>query len=928
MLLEREEELAAAETAIEHGGVLLIEGGAGIGKTSLLAAACQRASDLGHEVLRARGSELEAGFAFGVVRQLFERRLAVTQSKERQALLAGPASAAEGALAGKPAEGGAGDTSFAVLHGLYWLAANLAAARPLLIAVDDAHWADLPSLQCLAYIAPRVEGLRISLLVALRPSRAVEEPAPLTAIRSEASVVRPQLLSKTAATELVRTGADHPISVELSNALWQASGGNPFYLTELLRGFESSGMPGENGLEGVSRHVTARIQRLDPNALRMAQAVAVLGDDCALRQGAALAGLEFETGVRIASALVQLDVLANDSPPRFLHPIVRDAVEASLARDERDRAHRKAARLLHSEAAPAGRVAAHLLAVQPSADAWVVARLREAAADAVGSGAPQAAAALLARALAEPPAATERVALLLELGRAEELAGQDSALAHLAEAQELTIDSRRRAEIGLYLARAQADLFHWVEAVDVSESTLAELGDQEPDLQARLEALIVATGLRVPRRVSRVPPALERLAGAQPIPAAAADYLLARGMVEFWIEGRPAADVRASLERGFLRTRPPSENWDTRGPAAWALLFADGYDAAQLVLQSMRAEIERSGSARGMSTTFFTLGLLNFRMGALPEADAAVRIGLRVLEGLGFAPGLRLASSVLIDIAIEAGQLDEAELALDPLRLTELSEDLSTVIALAARARLRLSQRRPAEAMADFERVRALYSSQTWGLQMHDNGFLHSRSGAARALLQIGDRERARELADQELSDARAFGAPRALGIALRVAGLTHDIGTGRTLLEESVTVLRGSPAHLELAHSLCELGAMLRRSGGAASARGPLSEALDLAARCGARGLATRARDELRATGARPRSEWRTGVEALTPSELRVARLAAEGRTNREIAQALYVTLKTVEGHLARVFDKLEIRSRGDLARGLAGEKSRVPTL
>ena len=144
-------------------------------------------------------------------------------------------------------------------------------------------------------------------------------------------------------------------------------------------------------------------------------------------------------------------------------------------------------------------------------------------------------------------------------------------------------------------------------------------------------------------------------------------------------------------------------------------------------------------------------------------------------------------------------------------------------------------------------------------------------------------------------------------------------------LLEESVAVLRGSPALLERAHSLCEVGAALRWAGHRAAARQPLSEALDLAARCGARALAARAREELKACGARPRSDWRTGLEALTPSELRVARLAAAGRTNREIAQALYVTLKTVEGHLARAYDKLQIRGREELGRGLGGEKTRV---
>ncbi|MBV9004464.1 MAG: helix-turn-helix transcriptional regulator [Solirubrobacterales bacterium] len=211
---------------------------------------------------------------------------------------------------------------------------------------------------------------------------------------------------------------------------------------------------------------------------------------------------------------------------------------------------------------------------------------------------------------------------------------------------------------------------------------------------------------------------------------------------------------------------------------------------------------------------------------------------------------------------------------------------------------------------------------------MRDVGYLHARAGAAQALLLLGDREQARATAQAELADVRTFGAPRALGIALRVAGLAQGGERGLELLAESVAILGGPPALLERTHSLAALGAALRRAGRRASAREPLAEALDLAARCGARPLAARAREDLRATGARPRRPLRTGVEALTPSELRVARLAAAGRTNREIAHELYVTLKTVEGHLSRAYTKLAVEGRPQLAEVLEGEKSRVPTL
>jgi DNA-binding CsgD family transcriptional regulator len=220
-----------------------------------------------------------------------------------------------------------------------------------------------------------------------------------------------------------------------------------------------------------------------------------------------------------------------------------------------------------------------------------------------------------------------------------------------------------------------------------------------------------------------------------------------------------------------------------------------------------------------------------------------------------------------------------------------------------------------------------MFSPEVWGTEMRDVGYLHARSGAAQALLRLGERESAREVAQAELDDTRVFGTPRALGIALRVAGLAQGGERGLELLGESVATLRSSPASLERARSLAELGAALRRYGRRASAREPLTEALDLAARCGARPLATRAREELKATGARPRREWRTGLEALTPGELRVVQLAAAGHSNREIAHELYVTLKTIEGHLSRAYTKLGIEGRGQLSQVLEGEKTRVPT-
>jgi hypothetical protein len=216
---QRERDLAAVEELLQRrGGVLLIEGRAGIGKTTLVEVACSRAEELGHEVVRARGSELESGFAFGVVRQLFERRLASAGEGERATLLAGPAAAAGGTAAG--------------------------------------------------------------MLVALRPGDPAAISAPLLALRAQATVLRPALLSEEAVNAMVRAAAGGRASDELCAAVHAACGGNPLYLSELLRAADLSGRPLAalrpaellaGGVEGFAQQVITRVNGLGPGALGLVQ---------------------------------------------------------------------------------------------------------------------------------------------------------------------------------------------------------------------------------------------------------------------------------------------------------------------------------------------------------------------------------------------------------------------------------------------------------------------------------------------------------------------------------------------------------------------------------------------------------------------------------------------------------------------------------
>ncbi len=906
MLVAREGELAALEELLGRGGVVVVEGGPGVGKSALVHECVARARLRSRRVVRAQGWELEAGFAFGVVRQLFERELASLPKADRARVSAGPAArAAELLLAAGSAGGGHDGASFALLHGLYWLTVNLADDAPLLIAVDDAQWADSASLRWLGFLARRLDDVPVAVIVAMRPAASGDRL--LAEIRTSARVLRPAVLDEEASAAVVRSIAGDEVSEARCGALWRASGGNPFYLVELLRGarhrMERGDGPGVSELLGrpselVRLHVESRIRRLAPGAVALAASIAVLGDGCRLRHAAAVAGIGLQTADRLAAGLVSTEVLATSDPPRFLHPIVRAAVEASLAGDQRRRLHRAAAAQLAADHAAPGQVAAHLMRVSPAGEAWVLAWLRRAARAAMAAGAAEEAVDVLVRALAEPPAAPERVGVLCELATAEVCAGRSSAIGHLEQALALTEDPRERARIARAAARTFAALFRWVDAVDVTDRALRELGDRDPTLAAQLRAELAVAGMHDARRAHRVLPTLARLT-APPVQAtigtpAIESVVVARGMASV-LTGRADADVVSGLEATLSEGAPAAPNWDTRAALLWTLVILERFDAVQAALPAMIEAARRAGSARGLIALYSSLGFLQYRLGALSEADAASRIALRVLRAGDFAAGLGVGA-IIADTATEVGDFDTAAEILD--QTPDAAPGVISVLVPAARGRLCLARGDGEAALRNYQQCRAMFGSDVWGIDIRDVGYLHARCGAAEAQLLLGNRDAARELADAELVDLRGVGGPRAVGIALRVAGLVRGGRAGMELLAKSVETLRASPATLERAKSL--------------------PQALDLAASCGARPLAERTRGELTAAGGRPRRERRRGVDALTPSELRVARLAADGLTNRQIAHTLYLTTKTVETHLAHAYPKLGISSRTELPAAL----------
>jgi DNA-binding CsgD family transcriptional regulator len=943
-LLERSEELARIESALAEarsgrGRFVVIEGPAGIGKTALLAAARRAAADEGMRVLRSRGAELERDFAFGVVRQLFEPSLAEASELERADLLQDAAGLAAGLLGlpGAPPVNGplapGADPSFAILHGLYWVCANLAAAGSLCLVVDDAHWADAASLRYLAFLLTRLEELDAALVVATRPREADTDAELLATVTSDSSadVIRLLPLTRAAVAELVESslaGVPDPVFVD---ACLRATRGTPFLLRVLVEALsegriaptaEAARHVERIGARTVSRSISLRLRRLPEHASRLARALAVL-EQSDLRQAARLAGLDEEEAARAADLLTTAGILESGRPLRFIHPIVRSGIYSDLTGAERAQGHRRAARLLSEQPGGNESVAKHLLISEPAADDWVSERLLEAARTAERNGAPESAAVFLRRALDEPPPPGDQWGLLLELGMAEASAGLAGWPEHLQRALEAAPDAAAAAEaamvLGLALGRAQ----RYAEAVEVLDRASSSLGSTRSELALPLEAAAVIPGLNDP---VTAPSAALR---AETLRKRAADHpapppeLLAVAAFTSILTNEPA-EVGAELATRALLAgvSAPSGSEDrpwfaepTFARATLALLCAERYAQMRPLLDASIAQARANGDGGRLAVCLAIRGWLALRRGDPRAAEADTQMALAA-TGLPAPPLYRVMNGgVLLKALVEQGEVDAAERALAPLD-SEVDSGMVTAAPLRlARGRLRVGQGRVAEGLGDFLGVgvsltRAMVTCPS---------YVPWRSEAALAHLALGDHESAERLAEEELELARAFGALRALGVAKRTAGVVAGGERGEFLLREAIDAFGQGHAGLERARALADLGAMLRRRNRRTEARELLREALDAAHRAGAKALADQAETELRATGARPRRVVLTGLDSLTASERRIAELASQGLTNREIAQTLFVTARTVEGHLTSVFRKLQLDSRNELAAALA---------
>jgi DNA-binding NarL/FixJ family response regulator len=857
-LIEREDELAALAAAVAR----LAERGAG-GVVVVEAAA-----GLGKTVLLDRAARMAAGVGARVRRAAagpLEREVAhdvlrallETELCERAPQERARLLEGPAAAAGALLLEGEGDAADARIgHGVVALCAALGRERPLVLVVDDAQWCDRPSLEVLGRLARRIADLPVLLLLAHRP----DDPG---AARD--------LLALAGAAPAALTLRPAPLSVAGAARLIRRVA--PDTAIHVCRqGHEAAaGNPwllgelarGDGPGAGARQVVRERLAGLSAGARSLAVALAVLGAAAEREVVAAVAGLKLAALARASDEVAAAGLLRADRRG-LVHPLVATAIAAELPTGTLDDLHRAAARCLADD----GAITRHLLLCAPLGDPEVTAHLRRSAVRAWQDGDPHGAVTVLERALAERAPGDPRAELLARLSTASFDAGLPGAADRLAQAL-ATAGHDDRIDILTGIAAVQAAPLVTLSAGEGAPETvlldaLVALPARHAERARRVDGLRVGSGEHRFAQAHRAAVALER--------------------------GVPAAELaRDALADGALlgeaRRRP---GFDL---ALGALIFSDQESEASAALEDLRAEAERRGSPRLRASAAHHAAVIALRAGRVIDAEAHGRVA---------GPAAR---AVLIAALAERGAFAEADALLgDP-------DDAL----LHARARLALARGDLDLAYADARAAGRLCAANP--------ALTPWRSTAALALAHSGRRAAAARLADEELALAERFGAPLAILTALHARAVAEADATARLVLLRRGTALAATaPPSAAAIALLLEEGATLRRSGDRVEAREPLRRALALATAGGADLAAQRARRELVASGARPRRDQDEGAEALTPRQREICDLAAGGVTNRQIADRLFLSVKTVETHLAAGFRKLGVGSRAEIAAALSG--------
>ncbi|MDX3232174.1 helix-turn-helix transcriptional regulator [Streptomyces sp. ME19-01-6] len=941
-LIGRARELAAlgdhAEAARSgRAGLVILSGPAGIGKTTLLHAFVNGGACQGMTVLHGRCGEVVTNAGYGGVRALFGG-LRLTEAGDEgvhaSPLLKGSARRALPALRPSPGEEepGTAATVYPVLHGLYWLAVNLTARGPLVLVLDDAHWCDERSLRWIDFLLRRADDLPLLVVLAQRTETEPAAPGALAdiAVQPRSTAIRLEPLTEEGVGEMVGRvfpTPDHLPDTAFVERVAAVSGGNPLMLAKLLSEVRSMGAsPDEKGLGAVAEvgqgvvalSVRALMGRLSPWVRDVATAIAVLGEEAAEHVGA-LAGVPAALVEEAVAALRRAEVVAPDRVD-LVHDVVRSAVLDSCAAEELGELRSRAALLLSDAGRPAEEVAGQLLLVPVVDQPWMRRVLREAAAGAETRGAPEAAIRCLYRVLeAEPHSVSARAQLARSLAEIN----PPEAVALLEEALALAVDVRVRATLAVQLGlvcltvqRAPAAVRVLGEVLDALE---AELGsDPRPDpadreLRALVQSVLLITGCDEKATIAAVRGRFARMAApAGDTPAQR--QTLAMMSVLTAMDGR-------SAERAVRQARRAQRVSDAATgtlPLIFSAFTLGLADEARGALEALDRSLRYSQENAAVWTYVLALStrsVMRHSMGEIPDALADAQTAVEIIAEERWSGNVTMPQTALATALVDRGEPERAEELLERIARPNLDGFVMEYHwYLMARARARW-------ALGDREAALGLLLD--CGRSLEEAGITNPAfapwwAEAACLLAELKRPEEAGDLVEWGAEPARRWGTPRALGLAALARGVTTKGRPGVELLAESVELLSRSPARAEHARAEYLLGGALLEAGDPRGAREHLRTAADLAWRCGALALAKEARRRLVASGGRMREITTSPVDLLTGMERTVAGLAAAGAGNREIAESLFITVRTVEMHLSSVYRKLIVGHRTELGAAL----------
>ncbi|MFD7894866.1 ATP-binding protein [Streptomyces sp. NPDC059743] len=870
-LLEREPELAAAARAVDtlcaeepSGGLLVYRGAAGLGKTALLSEVRRMATGR-RTVWSARGGETVTSVPFHVVRQLLLPAVTMAERDGEGAPdareLLGDRYEIVGPALGIAPPGEQHADPQGVRDGLDALVERLVEAHgPLVLIVDDAQWADLETLAWLASFAERpAGGLPVLVVVAYRTEEAVGETEQYLRTLGAAAKLRVSLreLTSDATAGLTRAALGEHADDPFCREVWAVTGGNAYETVELLAKVgdcglepveESAGELRALGASARGRGLIARLEELGPATTKFAWAAAILGTDISLDLAVSLAGMSHEEAAGCAERLRAARILVGVDPMEFVHPLIAGAVYRAIPSAVRTALHGLAAWAVTRSGRGPAAAAPHLLEVHPDGDAELVEQLREAAAEHLAVGAPDAARRCLERALEEPPLLSVRAEVLYELGCATLLTSPATTVGHLRAALDTQqLDDDLRVDVVFRLSQA---LTHNNQTGDAAHVVAAEVArTAEGPARMRLQAAhflwegvqaIEDDGPGRSRRLDRVAAGLTGRDNTERV-------LLMLRAFDGTARGESAEEIvqigeRALLNGGLAAGVGWTDTaWGFEPPALLGLsyAFADRLDRAEsLFTEGLRA-FEISGWSGGhLAFAHALVGYLHRRRGDLAEAEAYLRESLRLADRVG--NGLPMhwdAASMLIDTLLARGRADEArEAAERHAFVPPYSSSIVIPDAPSVRGRLLLALGRKKEAVAELEAA---------GLALMERG-RHNIVMAPWACdlayaLAEEDPARAAQLAAYARDRAERFGTHTAIGVALRCVASLKE-GRARTeLLAQAVGHLEASPSRYELALARVEYGM-------AAGLPAEISGGLELAGRCGADGLAARARRALEA--------------------------------------------------------------------------------